>query len=154
MYLFLAVLDLCCCMGFLQLRGLLSSCGMQVSHSNGFYHRGAQALGHTGFNSCVAWAQQLWLLGSKAQAQQLWRTGLVAPRHAGCPQSREGSNPSLLHWQVDSLPLSHQGSPSYTFFFNFFQWFPQSLQYTFMMNPSPLHFKIRLYCFIGSTNIL
>ena len=23
----------------------------------------------------------------------------------------QGSNPSLLHWQVDSLPLSHQGSP-------------------------------------------
>ena len=23
----------------------------------------------------------------------------------------EGSNPCLLHWQVDSLPLSHQGSP-------------------------------------------
>ena len=23
----------------------------------------------------------------------------------------QGSNPSLLHWQADSLPLSHQGSP-------------------------------------------
>ena len=23
----------------------------------------------------------------------------------------QGSNPCLLHWQVDSLPLSHQGSP-------------------------------------------
>ena len=23
----------------------------------------------------------------------------------------QGSNPHLLHWQVDSLPLSHQGSP-------------------------------------------
>ena len=23
----------------------------------------------------------------------------------------QGSNPSLLHWQVDSLPLSQQGSP-------------------------------------------
>ena len=22
----------------------------------------------------------------------------------------QGSNPSLLHWQVDSLPLTHQGS--------------------------------------------
>ena len=28
----------------------------------------------------------------------------------------EGSNRHLLHWQVDSLPLSHQGSPI-TFFF-------------------------------------
>ena len=24
---------------------------------------------------------------------------------------RQGSNPCLLHWQVDSLPQSHQGSP-------------------------------------------
>ena len=23
----------------------------------------------------------------------------------------QGSNPHLLHWQVDSLPLSHQGNP-------------------------------------------
>ena len=23
----------------------------------------------------------------------------------------QGSNPNLLHWQADSLPLSHQGSP-------------------------------------------
>ena len=26
----------------------------------------------------------------------------------------QGSNPSLLHWLVDSLPLSHQGSPIYS----------------------------------------
>ena len=25
----------------------------------------------------------------------------------------QGANPHLLHWQVDSLPLSHQGSPKY-----------------------------------------
>ena len=25
----------------------------------------------------------------------------------------QGSNPCLLHWQVDSLPLSPQGSPGY-----------------------------------------
>ena len=24
----------------------------------------------------------------------------------------QGSNPHLLHWQVDSLPLSHLGNPS------------------------------------------
>ena len=24
----------------------------------------------------------------------------------------QGLNPHLLHWQVDSLPLSHQGSPA------------------------------------------
>ena len=29
----------------------------------------------------------------------------------------QGSNPCLLHWQVYSSPLSHQGNPE-TFFFN------------------------------------
>ena len=28
----------------------------------------------------------------------------------------QGSNPRLLHWQADSLPLSHQGSPVKLFF--------------------------------------
>ena len=27
----------------------------------------------------------------------------------------QGSNPCLLHWQADSLPLSHQGSPVFSF---------------------------------------
>ena len=35
--------------------------------------------------------------------------GLVAPRHVGSSWIR--SNPCLLHWQVDSLPLSYQGKP-------------------------------------------
>ena len=29
----------------------------------------------------------------------------------------QGLNLCLLHWQVDSLPLSHQGSPVHLFFF-------------------------------------
>ena len=32
--------------------------------------------------------QQLWLAGSRAQAQQLWCTGLVALRHVGSSQTR------------------------------------------------------------------
>ena len=43
---------------------------------------------HAGFSSCGTWAQQLWLAGSRAQAQQLWRTGLVAPRHVGSSRIR------------------------------------------------------------------
>ena len=35
--------------------------------------------------------------------------GLVAPRHVGSSWIR--SNPCLLHWQADSLPLSYQGKP-------------------------------------------
>ena len=43
---------------------------------------------HAGFSSCSTWAQQLWLMGSRAQAQQLWRTGLVALRHVGSSRTR------------------------------------------------------------------
>ena len=32
----------------------------------------------------------------------------------------QGSNPYPLHWQADSSPLSHQGSPSDPFFIFFF----------------------------------
>ena len=38
----------------------------------------------------------------------------------------QGSNPSLLHWQVDSLQLSHQGSPHISvniYFFLYFDYF-------------------------------
>ena len=42
----------------------------------------------TGFSSCGTRAQQLWLVGSRAQAQQLWCTGLVAPRHVGSSWAR------------------------------------------------------------------
>ena len=41
-----------------------------------------------GFSSCGMWTQQLWLAGSRAQAQQLWRMGLVAPRHVGSSRAR------------------------------------------------------------------
>ena len=33
----------------------------------------------------------------------------------------QGSNPCLLHWQVDSYPLYHQESPIFFFFFFFFK---------------------------------
>ena len=41
-----------------------------------------------GFSSCGVWTQQLWLAGSRAQAQQLWHTGLVAPWHVGSSRTR------------------------------------------------------------------
>ena len=39
--------------------------------------------------SGVSWLQWLQLLGSRAQAQQLWCVGLVAPWHAGSSQTRD-----------------------------------------------------------------
>ena len=47
----------------------------------------------------------------------LWSTGLVVVvLSLSCSEAcgifpGQGSNPCLLHWQVGSLPLSHQGSP-------------------------------------------
>ena len=40
-----------------------------------------------GFSSCGTRARQLWLTGSRAQAQYLWCTGLVALRHVGSSQT-------------------------------------------------------------------
>ena len=44
-------------------------------------HRGARASHHRGLSCCRAPAPD-------AQAQQLWLTGLVAPRHVGSSQTR------------------------------------------------------------------
>ena len=44
--------------------------------------------------------------------------GLVAPWHVGSSWTRDHTR--LLHWQADSLPLSHQGSPPYKLLFNLF----------------------------------
>ena len=41
-----------------------------------------------GFSTCSTWARQLWLAGSRVQAQQLWCTGLVAPQHVGSSRTR------------------------------------------------------------------
>ena len=55
------------------------------------------------------WARQFWFPG-------LWGTSsMVVAYRLGCPTARgifldQGLNPCLLHWQADSLPLSHQGS--------------------------------------------
>ena len=94
-------------------RGLLSSCSACASHCGSFFCCGAQALGRPGLSSCCTWAQQLRFPGSRAQAQWLWHTSLVAPWHVGCSQ-----NLCLLYWQLDSLPLSPQGKPS-LFVFNY-----------------------------------
>ena len=47
-------------------------------------------------------------------APRLWSTGLMVVVFS-CSVAcgillDQGSNPCLLHWQADSLPLSHQGS--------------------------------------------
>ena len=58
------------CEGFLQLR-----------QAGATLHRGARASHYRGLSHCGAQAPD-------AQAQQLWLTGLVAPRHVGSSQTR------------------------------------------------------------------
>ena len=86
-YLFLAALGLCCytwAFSSCSERGATLHCGVRASHYAGFscYRArasvvavrglsscGMQAPGPVGFSSCGTWAQQLWLAGSRAQAQ-------------------------------------------------------------------------------------
>ena len=63
-------------------------CSMQASHCGGFSCCGAQVQRHIGFSSCGTQARQSQLEGSRVQAQQLWRMGLVAPPHVESSRTR------------------------------------------------------------------
>ena len=86
-------------------QGLPSSCSAQASHCGGFSCYGAQA-------SVVQH------VGSAVMVPRLWSTGSVVVVHEISCSSvygiflDQGLNPCPLHWQADSLPLSHLGSPS------------------------------------------
>ena len=67
---------------------------------------------------CVSYFSHVWLIAT------LWTIACQAPLSMGFPRqeygsrpfpppgdvSSSGTEPCLLHWQVDSLPLSHLGS--------------------------------------------
>ena len=83
---------------------LPSSCG-------GFSCCEPQAPGHMGFSSCTS---------SRPPEHRLNSCGSRRGCSVACgisPDQR--SNPCLLHWQADSLPLSHQGSPYLYHFYRF-----------------------------------
>ena len=79
-----------------------------MMHGLRICRRGARILGRSGFSSCSTEAQQLRLLGFRAQAQEP-RCVLSCSRACGI-FTDQGSNPCLLHWQAESYPLSHQGA--------------------------------------------
>ena len=54
---------------------------LQLRRAGATLHRGARASHHRGLSCCGAQAPD-------TQAQQLWCTGLVAPRHVGSSQTR------------------------------------------------------------------
>ena len=91
--------------------GPLSSCGAWASQCSGF-SCGARAVGHVDSVVATCWLQS---------------TGSIVVLHGlSCAKAcgifpEQGSNLYLLHWQVDSSLLSHQGSPCP--FFNWVVWF-------------------------------
>ena len=110
-YLFLAALGLHCyarAFSSCGQRGATPHCGVRASHCGGFSCCGAQALG--------TWA-------SVVVACRLQSTGSVVVAHRlSCSTAcgiflEQGSNPCHLHWQADSQPLRHQGSPVYYYYF-------------------------------------
>ena len=130
---------------FLQLRraGATLLWGVRASHCGGFSGCGAWALGARGFSSCGTWAQQLCLMGSRAQAQQLC-TGLFAPRHVGSSRTRARMPvPCIGRWILNHCATREAlvvlflifGEPPYCF--------PQCLyQFTF----PPAVYKGYLFC--------
>ena len=54
---------------------------------------------------------------SVAAVARFWSTGSVVVAHRLSCLQHGGLSPRLLRWQVDSLPLSYQGSPRDTLFF-------------------------------------
>ena len=83
-YLFLAVLLVQGLFSSYGEWGLLSSCSAQTSHHSGFSCCKARALGCEGLSS---WS---------TRAQQLWRTGLVAPWQVRPSQIRDQTCPALV----------------------------------------------------------
>ena len=110
-YLCLAILVLCCCVGF-------SLVAMSVGHS---LVVGCRLPSPQGTGSRVHGLQYWQHVGSVVADPGLWSTGstVVAPGlhySTACSISPfQGLNPHLLHWQVDSWALSHQESPHLPF---------------------------------------
>ena len=110
LYLFLAVLGLHYCtrtFSSCSNWGLLFSCGARASHCSGFACLGAQVLDT---RASVVVGHGLYSMGSIVVVH-----GLSCSWHCGIFPD-QGPNPCLFHWQVDSYPLNHQGSPPQTFF--------------------------------------
>ena len=90
-------------------QGLLSSCGVWASHCGGASRWGAQAYST---QAPLAGAGGPRSRGSRAPEHRLRICGKGLSCSAACgifPD--QGLNLCLLHWQVDSLSLNHQGSP-------------------------------------------
>ena len=119
---------------------------MRVSHHGGSLTvPGARALGHSGFSSCCKRAQ--------VEVPKLYSTDSVVVAHGlSCSMAcgiflDQGWNLCLLHWQADSLPLSHQGRSSQKALKNYFGCAVGHMRSQFPnqgWNPCLLHWKSRV----------
>ena len=106
----------CCVQAFSSCgeRGLLfvAVCGLLITVASLVVEHGPQARR----------LQQLWHVGSVVVARGLQSTGSVVVAHGlSCSVAcgifpDQGSNLCPLHWQADSQPLHHQGSPYFSQF--------------------------------------
>ena len=87
-------------------------------------HRLFSGRSKQGYSRCAAWAPvRVCCCGARTLEFRLSSGSTRAQLPCACgifPD--QGSNPHLLHWQVESLLLSHQGSPClFTFLMVFFE---------------------------------
>ena len=96
----------------------IAACGLSLVAARGeaTLRHSAQASHCGGLSCCGAWA--LGMQASAFVAHGLQSTGSVVVVHGpNCSVAcgilpDPGPNPCPLHWQADSQPLSHQGSPT------------------------------------------
>ena len=106
------------CAGSLLLHRLFCSCdehGLYFIAVCGLLIAVISHVSDHGYQACRL--QQLWHIGSVVADSRLQSTGSVIMAYGlSCSTASgifldQGSNLCHLHWQVDLLPLSHQGSP-------------------------------------------
>ena len=109
-YFWLCWVFLCMCFLSLSWARAILHCGTWASHCGGFSCCGAQALGA---QASVGTAHGLSSCGSQALEHGLSSCGTWPCCSKACGIFwGQGSNPYSLHWQADSYPLYHQGSPN------------------------------------------
>ena len=97
-YLFIYFLIFWLCWAFVSVRGL-----SPVAASGG--HSLSQCVGLS-----PSWPLPLWSTGSRCAGSAVVAHGPSCSAARGILPD-QGSNPCPLHWQADSQPLRHQGSP-------------------------------------------
>ena len=89
LFIYLFILFIYGCVG----SSFLGEGSLQLWQVGATPHHGARASHHRGLSCCGAQAPD-------AQAQQLWHTGLVAPRHVGSSQTRARTHVSSIGRQT------------------------------------------------------